>query len=79
MSTCWFTCRSQPGATRPSSQRPPSSMEWQPATLQLAAARSGVQQFWDSLSRGANLQTLVPLTRWDIEAVYAPDMAAEKM
>ena len=40
---------------------------------------SGTRHFWDGLCAGANLSTVVPLTRWDIDDVYSPDMAAKKM
>ena len=40
---------------------------------------SGTQHFWQGVCAGANLSSLVPLTRWDIDDVYSPDMAAKKM
>jgi acyl transferase domain-containing protein len=32
--------------------------------------------FWRALQGGANLQSVVPASRWDIDAVYMPDIAA---
>jgi acyl transferase domain-containing protein len=45
----------------------------------LGDAEPSSQQFWDSLCAGANLSRTVPLARWDIDDVYAPDMAAKRM
>jgi hypothetical protein len=33
--------------------------------------------FWGALQGGANLQSAVPASRWDIDAVYMPDTAAK--
>lgn len=45
----------------------------------LDSARSGADQFWHTLSAGANLPVTVPVSRWDIDDVYSPDAAAKKM
>lgn len=40
-------------------------------------AGSGPEGFWAALQGGANLQRVVPASRWDIDACYAPDTAAK--
>lgn len=37
----------------------------------------GSAGFWGALQGGANLQSVVPASRWDIDAVYMPDTAAK--
>jgi acyl transferase domain-containing protein len=37
----------------------------------------GLAGFWAALQGGANLQRVVPASRWDIDAVYTPDTAAK--
>lgn len=45
----------------------------------LDSAKSGADQFWHTLSAGANLPVTVPVSRWDIDDVYSPELAAKKM
>ena len=42
-----------------------------------SGASSGPSGFWAALQGGANLQRVVPASRWDIDAVYTPDTAAK--
>jgi len=51
----------------------------QPPTADRSSAKTGAMRFWDALSEGANLPCKVPVTRWDIDSVYAPDMEPRKM
>jgi hypothetical protein len=37
----------------------------------------GAAGFWEALQGGTNLQSVVPASRWDIDAVYMPDTAAK--
>ena len=37
----------------------------------------GTTGFWGALQGGANLQSVVPASRWDVDAVYMPDTAAK--
>ena len=69
-------------------ERPLAAAQAQPAVTMLASfaarypapgAQSTTERFWDCLSLGADIPTVVPLTRWDIDDVYAPDTAAKKM
>lgn len=36
-------------------------------------AAAGPPAFWAALTGGANLQTVVPMSRWDIDPAYAPE------
>lgn len=39
----------------------------------------GIAGFWDTISRSANLQAVIPLSRWDMDEVYTPDLSAGRM
>ncbi|CAL8465609.1 g5145 [Coccomyxa elongata] len=45
----------------------------------LDSAKSGADQFWHTLSTGANLPVTVPVSRWDIDDVYSPEPVAKNM
>lgn len=45
----------------------------------LDSIRSGADQFWHTLSTGANLPVTVPVSRWDIDDVYSPEASAKNM
>ena len=42
-------------------------------------ASSDAEQFWNGISAGANLSSSIPVTRWDVDAFYAPEMTDSKM
>ena len=69
-------------------ERPLLAAQAQPVMTTLAGfaarypaygAKSGTERFWECLSLGADMPTVVPLTRWDIDDVYSPDPASRKM
>lgn len=44
-----------------------------------AAASAGGAGFWAGMRESADLQAVVPLSRWDMDAIYAPDLGADRM
>ena len=44
-----------------------------------AVASAGGAGFWAGMRESADLQAVVPLSRWDMDAIYAPDLGADRM
>ncbi|KAK9837058.1 hypothetical protein WJX84_003543 [Apatococcus fuscideae] len=42
-------------------------------------APTGPESFWSTLTSGRDVQSLVPYSRWDMDAVYAPDPGPGRM
>jgi hypothetical protein len=42
-------------------------------------ASAGGAGFWAGMRESADLQAVVPLSRWDMDAIYAPDLGADRM
>lgn len=40
---------------------------------------SGAETFWDGLLQSRTMQSVVPLERWDVDALYDPDGGSGKM
>ena len=75
------------GALQPSQ---PSSHQLQQPTHSAAAfvvgagscyptPTSGLESFWEALTSSRDIQSLVPYSRWDMDAVYAPDPGPGRM
>lgn len=43
------------------------------------SSSSGTASFWDGAAQAADIQTLVPCSRWDLDRLYAPDPAGGRM
>ena len=41
--------------------------------------QAGVEQFWETMWGLGDVQGLVPVARWDMDAVYTPDILPGKM
>ncbi|KAK9829172.1 hypothetical protein WJX72_004291 [[Myrmecia] bisecta] len=51
----------------------------QPHHQPASPGESGTPAFWGCLVSSADLPAVVPISRWDIDAVYAPEAASGKM
>lgn len=40
------------------------------------AESGGLEAFWQSAASGSDLQSVMPLSKWDMEPLYSPDSAA---
>ena len=43
------------------------------------SSSSGMASFWEAAAQTADLQKLVPCSRWDLDRLYAPDPAGGRM
>lgn len=48
------------------------------AATRFPAAASGLSSFWRPLHDGASLAQMVPLQRWDADALYTPEVSSCK-
>lgn len=49
------------------------------STCATGIGEDGVHGFWDKALHSADLPSIIPHERWDIEAAYAPDVAVGRM
>ena len=50
-----------------------------PTVPKAESTKDGTAAFWNAMSMGADLNTRVPLDRWDVDQYYSPDLASKKM
>lgn len=50
-----------------------------PTVPEAQSTKDGTAALWDAMSTGADLNTRVPLDRWDVDQYYSPDLAIKKM
>ncbi|KAK9834736.1 hypothetical protein WJX74_008822 [Apatococcus lobatus] len=70
---------SQPIPASPTSSIVSLACRYPAASLEAAGNVTGQQGFWGNLARGQNLQTPVPLSRWDVDGWYAPNLEPHRM